>query len=64
VEEGSHLCEKELLELLVCKVDAELLKRVVREVLKAEDVEEADVRQRGRTLRALRVVGGGGGGGG
>mmetsp|Transcript_31658 Transcript_31658/g.93122 ORF Transcript_31658/g.93122 Transcript_31658/m.93122 type:complete len:713 (+) Transcript_31658:1590-3728(+) len=37
---------KHLLQLLVCEVDAELLERVVRKVLKAEDVEESDVRQR------------------
>ena len=35
--------EEELLELLVTEVDAELLEGVVLEVLKAEDVEQADV---------------------
>ena len=48
-----HRYVEELLETLVGKVDAELLKRVVFENLKAKDVENADVLVSRRVLRRL-----------
>ena len=51
-----HAREEELLQLLVGEVDAELLEGVVLEVLKAEDVEQTDIRQLGRLLAAGKVA--------